>query len=107
MTISANPRQYDFGPRAVGLSVSKAFTLTNTGDRPVLVTAVQVGNLAFEVTAAPQLPFVLQPSSHADVTVVFAPTVGSGQVTDRLTIRSDADDVPTLQISLWGRSLDP
>ncbi|TDO29457.1 HYR domain-containing protein, partial [Sediminibacterium goheungense] len=77
----------DFGTMQPSVSISKSFTIQNTGTQPLTITAVNSSNNAFTVSAL-SLPLVIPAGANESFSIGFnSATVGVQQAT--ITINSD------------------
>jgi len=99
--ISVSPASYDFGPVPVYAIASADFLVTNSGDVPLVVSAVK--------TKAPFMDnatsFTVPGHSSRRITIYFAPTA-LGSYTGVCTILSNAANLPTYNIGLAGEGVD-
>ncbi|MCS6806799.1 MAG: choice-of-anchor D domain-containing protein, partial [Blastocatellia bacterium] len=112
------PRAIDFGTVCVGQSADRTFTVTNTGNTPFNLTAINSNNPAFTVVS-PTLPAPVPVGGSVTVTVRFRCTT-RGAVTGTLTFDSTSECGPAAGLgsvsltgfcaeggcALSGRSLD-
>lgn len=76
----ASPGTIDFGNAVVvGTSDTITLTVTNNGNQPGMVTAIQSGNAVFTATVVgtPPLPRTLAPTESVQFTITFTPTTGA------------------------------
>jgi hypothetical protein len=92
----------DFGTSGAGGSVSKTFTVRNTGTYQLTGLGITIDNTAdFAVTAPPATPVL--PGESTTFTVKFQPgTLGAASTVLHLT--SNDDDEPSFEFALVGRS---
>jgi uncharacterized delta-60 repeat protein len=97
-----------FGAVLVGSTVSRTFTIKNTGNADLIGLGITFDGAAaadFTVTANPTAP-VPGPSGSTMFTVRFAPTV-AGVKTATLHLASNDSDENPFDIALTGRALAP
>ncbi|RMG51485.1 MAG: choice-of-anchor D domain-containing protein, partial [Acidobacteria bacterium] len=88
----AAPRTIDFGQVCVGDSASQDFTVTNTGNRPFTIDAVNSSNPAF--TVAPAGGVTIAPGDSATFTVTFTCTTSGPQSGTISFVTSNATNCP-------------
>jgi hypothetical protein len=95
--IVVEPTQLDWGTITVGQPVERSLTLRNPGSADLLISSVQCNDIAFVVSGA--TAFAVAPQTTRALPLIFSPAaVGSVQAT--LTIHSNAQDTPTLDVPL-------
>ena len=72
--VSVTPTSLAFGEVAVGASLTKTFSIANTGGSPLTVTSVTGPAAPFSMTGAPAAGSTIQPGGSVTVTVRLAPT---------------------------------
>jgi PKD repeat protein len=98
-SLSAAPSSLDFNDVPVGQYAKMELLLTNTGNHPTTINSINITDSTF--THNGLLPLTVAPWSSTALVVTFAPTaLGSKNAT--MTISSDANDHPSIQISLAG-----
>ncbi len=99
-TLQASVSSLDFGSVSVGSNASATVILTNTGNTPALISAMNTSNPVFTVT--PATPITVQPGSSTTVTVKFTP-LSAGTETGTFTIINAPDaQIQTITITLAG-----
>jgi len=98
-SVIASPQNYDFGNLWTGLKDTALITLKNAGNEATVVSAIASDNAEFTHAAA--LPLIVPAFDSVKVKVIFAP-IDVGQEAGTLTITSDAEDNPSLIVSLTG-----
>jgi hypothetical protein len=96
-----------FGPRSVGSSSTKTFTLRNTGLGALNLSGISVTGgeaAAFTVNTA-GLPATLPANASATITVTFTPTTTAPSTTT-LRVDSNDPDSPAFDITLNGNVAD-
>jgi len=99
LTLSEADRSLDFGSVPVGQTKDMTVTMTNTGDRPALITnPLPVNNPFSFVSSSEALPFTLNPikldaTAKIDFTYRLSPTA-SGDFIDS-TLFESLEDIPT------------
>ncbi len=101
--ISASPSTLNFGQRWIGNSTTLPLILANSGNEPTTVSSISISNTAF-TREGPVTPFTLPPNGQITIPVTYLPAT-AGSHTGTMTIQSDADDNPTLSISLQGTGI--
>jgi Zn-dependent metalloprotease len=95
--IAVEPTQLEWGTITVGQSVERSLTLRNPGSADLLISSVQCSNTVFVVSGA--TVFALAPQTARALSLVFSPAaIGAVQAT--LTIHSNAQDTPALDVLL-------
>lgn len=92
-----------FGPVFLGGSKTQTLTVSNEGTDTLRVSNIAAGTSFF--TAVPTV-FKLAPEQEQLVTVRFAPTA-LGEVSDQLTISSNAANLPQAFVALSGSGIAP
>lgn len=101
------PAAVDFGAVGLGLSKTAQVILTNTGERNLQVSALQIEGTG-EVVARPArtLAEPLVPGAPLPVVLEYSPTVAAA-LHGELVVRSDAPGIPEARIPLSGRGEGP
>ena len=99
VSIEISPNAVSFGNLAVGQSVTKTVTVTNSGAEMLTVSGISVAGTGF-TASGPKLPISLSAGQSASISAVFKPTAGVAD-TGTITIASNADGSPSL-IALSG-----
>ena len=99
VSIEISPNTVSFGNLAVGQSVTKTVTVTNSGAEMLTVSGISVAGTGF-TASGPKLPISLSAGQSASISAVFKPTAGVAD-TGTITIASNADGSPSL-IALSG-----
>jgi|GEM_PF-2098935 len=88
--LGVDPVTHDFGRQNVGGSSGPfEFTVRNTGDADLTITALAHSNPVAGFSASMALPVTLAPGATAPLSISFAPT-GSGHVIDVLSFTSNS-----------------
>ena len=93
MLLSASPTSISFGSVLVGNTLTRAVTLTNTGNSSVTVFSASATGAGFTVTGT-TFPFNLAAGANLPVNVQFAPQSG-GAATGTVSFTSNATNTPT------------
>jgi hypothetical protein len=102
--LSITPQTVDFGSCWVGLSDTAVLTLTNSGDEATTVSSVSSTNPYFGCITP--LPLTVPPLGNTTLQTVYQPgTVGSHSGT--LTVNSNAEDNPAINVSCTGTGTNP
>jgi uncharacterized delta-60 repeat protein len=93
----------DFGLKniATGPGAPRTFTLTNSGDGPLTVTAITSLAPSEFIVSGLSLPFTIAPGDSAPFTVAFDPAAVGPRTTD-ITIASDDADSPSYSFRVTG-----
>ena len=83
--LSVTPGALPFGTVSVGTSVTKTFSIANTGGSPLTVNSVGASAAPFSMTGAPASNTVLNAGQSVTVNVQFAPTA-AGTFTSSIPI---------------------
>ncbi|MCB9681789.1 MAG: choice-of-anchor D domain-containing protein [Alphaproteobacteria bacterium] len=102
--IEATPDPLAFGTVQVGQQLTRALTLTSTGNAPVTVTGLSSSNSRF-LTGTPGVGS-LAPGASTTVDVTFAPD-SDGSVTSTLTVQGNASPAASVTATGNGQGLDP
>jgi endoglucanase len=87
----------DFGTTTVGSTITRQFTISNSGDSTLHITGVSIQGAGFSLATAP--PASLAPGASAAFSVSFSPAAaGTAQAT--ISIQSDDNDETSFQINL-------
>lgn len=97
--MTASTTRMDFGKMDVGESVSKSFSITNSGNSTLTISSMapSTGD-AFSVN---QNSCTINQGETKTFTVTFTPNKADN-ITDKIVIRSNASDNPTWEIQLSG-----
>lgn len=101
--LSVSAMMLDFGTVMVGSFADRTLTLRNTGNATLTVEQAVMSDAQF-VFHSPPLPLRLRPGTEAETVIRFAPR-NRGPQTALLTIRSNADEQPAIDISLTGEGI--
>ncbi|MBI3952132.1 MAG: choice-of-anchor D domain-containing protein, partial [Acidobacteria bacterium] len=82
------PQSIDFGDVCVGTTADQTFTVSNTGNRPFTITAINSNNAAFTIVG-PALPITINPGETATVTVRLTCTT-PGPQTGTISFTTDS-----------------
>jgi hypothetical protein len=99
VAIDISPSSVSFGNVAVGQSMTKTVTLTNTGTEALSVSGISVAGTGF-TASGPHLPISLGAGQSTSISAVFKPTVGDAD-TGTITIASNVAGSPS-RIALSG-----
>lgn len=94
-------QRIDFGEVWQGADATDVVRLTNLGDATLRFNDVAIADTAGPFTLLSPPPSTLAPDQVLTLTVRFAPTA-LGVHEGALVVRSDAENAPTLSISLFG-----
>jgi hypothetical protein len=100
--IQVNPTSINFGNDAVGMSLSQALIIKNTGTATLTISQVTSTGTAFSVNGF-SVPFSVAVGQQTTITVVFLPTVVGG-ASGSISIASNASTSPT-SVSLSGTGI--
>lgn len=106
--VDVSPTTIGFGTQNIsaGPTASQDVTITNQGTGPLTITSVGLGGADFSqftVTADSGEP-TLNPTEFRTVSIAFDPTTG-GAKSAVLTVNSDDNDEPSLDVTLSGTGL--
>lgn len=101
--MSISPVSLNFGNVAIGESDTRTFTVSNTGNAPLVVSAINSNQSVFTVEPA---SFSVNPAASQQVTVTFAPTT-SGAVNGQLTVLANDPDSPSQTVAVQGNGTAP
>ena len=96
--LTVSPSSLSFGAVTVGTSSALTATVTNSGNSNATISNVSVSGAGFNASGASGV--TLAPGQNQVVNVTFAPS-GTGSVSGRVTVTSNAANSPTI-ISLSG-----
>jgi Zn-dependent metalloprotease len=102
--LSSDKNQLDFGTVWTGGNKQLTLTLANPGNDSVTVSALDFTSPLFSSSAG--LPLKVPAFVSAVISVSFTP-VDPGPCSGALTIRSNAEDNPSLDVALIARSMAP
>jgi len=94
VAIEVSPSSVSFGSVAVGQSMTKTVTLTNTGTEALSVSGISVAGTGF-TASGPRLPMSMAAGQSTSISAVFKPTGGAAD-TGTITITSNAAGSPSL-----------
>ncbi len=100
--LSATPSTLAFETVITGTSDTLLITLSNSGNETTVVNSITSNNVAFSYTGS--TPISVAPGSSTVIPVIFHP-VSSGNFNGVLTINSNAEDNPTINIELAGTAI--
>ncbi|MCX8052280.1 MAG: choice-of-anchor D domain-containing protein, partial [Armatimonadetes bacterium] len=100
--IATSPVSLDFGATLLGDVVERTLSVSNPGTSSLVVSGIVCDNAQITVTPT---TFTLPPGGAQNVTVRYAPTQ-VGAFTANLTITSNAENAPQLNVPLTGQALD-
>ncbi len=92
----------DFGGVLVDNSSSKTITITNIGDTTLAIADISNSNISF--TGSALSDDSLSFNESAEITLTFSP-IASGDVSDTITIESNASNVPVFKLMLKGKGI--
>jgi len=95
--ITVADADFDFGRVPNNQAVEHVFKVKNTGDRPLVITAVRT---SCGCTAAMMESSVIEPGGTGNLRVSFNPRGGKGPVMRTVNISSNDPDNPALQIKV-------
>ncbi len=102
--LSVSPTSLDFGSIWVGLQDTMVLLLSNSGNEATQVSSITSNNGMYSISGS--LPLTVPAFDEVSVPVIFQPgTIGSHSGT--LTITSDAEDNPSITVSLAGEGTTP
>jgi hypothetical protein len=101
---TTTPTGVNFGNAYVGSTARERVTLKATGNRAMLVLAINISHSDFSVTHD-TLPLSVEPGRSAILDVSFAPTL-DGSRSGELNIQTNADEGGELQVSLRGDGVE-
>ena len=102
--IALDPTSLDFGSMMVGQSATLSVNVSNTGGSPLEVTSIASDNADFALANTDDESFTLGFGESRDVEVTFTPSAAE-TITGTLTIESNADNTPSVTVSLQGEGL--
>jgi hypothetical protein len=97
--LAVTPLSVDFGAVQSGASDTVLLTLSNSGDEPVTVSGITCSSTQYTYNTL--LPLTVHSLSSVQVPVIYHP-VTPGNHTGILTINSNAEDNPVLNVDLTG-----
>ena len=98
------PKNINFKQAAVGDSLLRVFTVNNIGTDDLTINSITVPGSPFIVNNIPSLPDVLSSAESKKLEVIFA-AANSGNLNRNITIKSDDEDNPELNVSLHAEAL--
>ncbi len=99
--ISVSPTALDFGNVNLSETKRRNVTVTNNGNRVLIVTGLRITGDSGPFSATPSPPFDVLPGETINVTVAFTPS-DNVTYTATLAIESNDPDTPTVNIVLTG-----
>lgn len=103
-TLSVSPNSLSFGSVTDGSTVSKSFTVTNTGNANVSISGMTVSGSSYSLASGGG-SVTLSPNQSTSASVQFAPTT-TGTANGSVTIASNATSSATA-VSLSGSGVAP
>ncbi|MBI2877784.1 MAG: choice-of-anchor D domain-containing protein [Candidatus Tectomicrobia bacterium] len=97
--------ELDFEEVKLGTSQELLLKVSNTGEKVLTVSQLEVTGSDFSWVDPPETPFTLKPRESRTLTVRFLPTT-EGTKTGLLTLTSDDPDNPTATVDLSGKGMD-
>ena len=94
-----------FGQVTVGKTVSKSFTVSNTGNLPLTITKAASPAAPFIVPSPISEGLAMSPGTSVTTTVTFTPTA-AGSFTDNYEISTDTGQ-GGMQVTLTGTAVEP
>jgi hypothetical protein len=85
--LSVSTKSFDFQNVIVGQTVSRTFSIANTGSAPLQISALSVSNKEFTITG-PSVPRTILPANSASYTLTFAPTA-AGSASGSVNVSTD------------------
>jgi len=104
--ISISPESKDFGSVLIGSSSDETFTISNIGTDTLNVSSIAIEDspeFSLDTGTCDSRPS-LEPGASCTVTVTFSPT-SEGEKSANLKIISNANNTPTLDVSLSGKGV--
>jgi hypothetical protein len=98
--LSVSSTSLNFQTVAVGQTLSKTFTISNSGTAPLQISTLSVSNAEFSLTG-PSIPRTILPANSVSYTLTFAPTT-SGLASANVNVSTDSVTQARL-ISLVGK----
>ncbi|MGA1843787.1 MAG: choice-of-anchor D domain-containing protein, partial [bacterium] len=102
--LDVTPDSHDFGNVFVEETESVILTLTNSGNDTCTVSAIEIDNPVFTHDA--MIPLEVPAFGSVSFEATFAPE-DKGPATGIMTITSDADDNPSIEVTLSGTGVFP
>ena len=102
--ISVEPQALDFGEVAVGETEELTVTISSDGNTDLVISDVTIAGDGF--TSEFEQELTIPTGESSDLTVIFEPPEG-GEHQGTLTIHSDDEDNPEVDVSLTGAGLSP
>jgi hypothetical protein len=100
--LRANPAVIDFGARAPGSATLLPLVVSNVGERPVAVRAIDVrGPATLTGRSAAALPFTIGPGASASIEVSWSPTDAS-PLDGTTALATDLEALPNLLVPVRG-----
>ena len=85
---------YDFDPVEVGSTITESFTIENTGNDTLTITAIDISSVHFSTAVSGALPLSIAPDDSATFDITFTP-IDSGLQTATVSItNNDSDENP-------------
>ncbi len=103
-SLVVSPQNYDFGDLWVGLLDTTIITLTNDANEATIVNSITSNNSIFSQNAV--LPLSVPPFDSVTFEVIFMPN-DVGDESGILTINSNAEDNPILNVNFSGVGISP
>lgn len=106
--IAVEPVLLDFGQINLGSSDIRKITICNKGNADLTVESVvfSAGSTDFTISAAPQLPVMIEPNGLVELEINYTPTA-AGTINSVLEITSDDPVTSISQIIVTGKAVNP
>ena len=103
--VTVSPLSLGFGQVTVGTTVSKTFTVANTGNLPLTITKAAVPAAPFIVASPISEGLAMSPGTSVTTTVTFTPTA-AGSFSDIYEVSTDTGQ-GAMQVALTGTAVSP
>lgn len=102
--IKVTPEALNFEPIFIGLNSTASLQVENTGTKALEISSISNTNANFSLDTSGNI--TLQPGNSKSIVVNFTPTT-VGEITDTITITSNAFENETLEVSISGEGVAP
>jgi outer membrane protein assembly factor BamB len=103
--VTMSPMSLSFGQVTVGKTVSKTFTVANTGNLPLTITKAALPAAPFIVPSPISEGLAMSPGTSVTTTVTFTPTA-AGSFTDTYEVSTDTGQ-GAMEVALDGTAVSP
>ncbi len=104
--ISLNEDTLIYGELFTGLSKTLEINIENSGTDQLEISAINFSGTQFSLVEGGSFPMLIEPFKSKKVQVSFNPT-SAGEISNILTIQSNASTLPAYEVTLLGVGIEP